>query len=130
MGISAFCGGGVARGTDRDWTELVDDPGWPIVPQFGGGVSFLDAIGFRYYLPVLMLRELEGGCAVVALEFHLTHDEGESGRYHLTQWSLLDGTQRRCVRRFLRYMAALEQASGTSVGPWAEALHSYWERVE
>jgi hypothetical protein len=41
-----------ARDRDRDWswTDLVDDPDWQI-GQGSGGLTFLDAIGFRYYLP-------------------------------------------------------------------------------
>lgn len=46
--------------TDRSWEELVDDPRWG--PDTGwGGYSFLDAIGFRYYLAPAMVRAVRSG---------------------------------------------------------------------
>lgn len=49
-----------ARAKDKDisWKELVTDPHWRPLPGVGG-FSFLDAIGFRYYLPAAMIRTLE-----------------------------------------------------------------------
>jgi hypothetical protein len=51
-----------ARKTDRDhrWADLAYDETWIAGPGVGGW-SFLDAIGFRYYLPAGMIRMLTAG---------------------------------------------------------------------
>src|SRR5690349_23011941 len=90
-----------AREIDRDlsWTELVDDESWEDSPGVGGW-SFLDAIGFRYYLPAAMLRQLHGK-GVDAFPFHLTLSKWFLADYTRSQWSLLDERQARCVRDFV-----------------------------
>lgn len=49
-----------AEDTDRCWTELAYDADWNIGPA-SGGWSFLDPIGFQYYLPAAMIRRLVFG---------------------------------------------------------------------
>lgn len=112
---------------DRSWTELVDNRKWD--PGFGiGGYCFLDAIGFRYYLPPAMIRCIRSGFDE-GIAFHLTR-EGRL-RHMGAQWSLLDQRQQRCVARFLRFMVAHTEADGDEFfrKRWDEPLQRYWEGV-
>jgi|GEM_PF-806959 len=137
-----------ARALDREprWEALVDDPAWSTEEGFGqAAFSFLDPIGFRYYLGLAMLRCLRRGYDV-GIELHLTiHREydpmaglapapSERWReYYLRKWSALDERQRRCVARFLRFMLSLAETGTDEHGPdeWGaegarDALDSYW----
>jgi hypothetical protein len=136
-----------AKDPDRPWAELVDDPSWD--PDQGwGGFSFLDAEGFRYYLPPAMLRTIRDVEPQWSLAHHLTLDEpptrpDRDHRAHtLDKWSLLDKRQRRCVKRFLEFMDAramheYEQTirdhpshrPGASISPWLTALNSSWASI-
>jgi len=140
-----------ARLLDREssWTELADDPKWD--PNCGiGGFSFLDPIGFRYYLPAAMIKSLREGpySEVGFLSFQLTlippplpgpimnrmaskanESDKEMRAYILKQWSALDDRQRRAVRSFLAFMAEAEQSQGGG-DSWQEALNSYWHDFE
>lgn len=119
-----------ASDMDRDWTELVTGDAMRPAIAFGGP-SFLDAIGFRYYLPALMLRAFDDEGDNNSLIFHLTLGDGECREYFAKQWSLLDRRQRLCVKRFVRYMVALCREQGYGMEEeWAEAYASYWEGVE
>src|SRR5262249_2266185 len=93
-----------ASDTDRTWAELVDDPEWKVFAGVGGW-SFLDAIGFRYYLPAATIRCIRSGHDE-GVQFHLTLSDRESGlrEYTKTTWSLLDERQCRCVARFVDCM--------------------------
>lgn len=117
-----------ASDTDRAWTELVDDPEWR--PDSGwGGFSFLDAIGFRYYLPAAMLRSVREG-ENAGIKFHLTvPPRGDTLRQHgLEQLSLLNQRQARCVARFIRFMIEWRKLEGGGLDEewWGEALASHW----
>ncbi len=51
-----------ARASDAEqcWEDLVDDPNWD--EGIGvGGFTFLDAIGYRYYIAPAMIRSLYNG---------------------------------------------------------------------
>jgi hypothetical protein len=105
--------------TDSTWMDVVKDPPWP---HAWGSFSYLDAIGFRYYLAAAMVRALQGHLGedddMLNLHFHLTLPAvGDKLRdYTLEQWSLLDANQGRCVGRFLIKMGG------------DRALKSYWKR--
>jgi hypothetical protein len=131
-----------ARGRDwkYGWQDLVDEPSWD--PSYGGDGSwaFLDPIGFRYYLPAAMTRCVKTG-EPRDLRWLLQLSPREGGRRVLDErWSRLDASQRRCIRRFLRYMVALDEhqdaqdqpdwwepSFGTSAEEWRKALADYWE---
>ncbi|VAX39837.1 hypothetical protein MNBD_PLANCTO03-354, partial [hydrothermal vent metagenome] len=121
-----------ARAMDNDthWTELLHGDAMSPAIAFGGP-SFLDAIGFRYYLPVLMLKAFDDEADNNGLMFHLTLGEGEFEAYSREHWSLLDRRQRLCVKRFVRYMVEQSKEQGYGMEEeWAEVLASYWERME
>ena len=111
---------------DRHWSELVDDRRWE--PDCGiGGFSFLDAIGFRYYLPAAMKRSLASG-GDEGIQFHLTYREDKLAPWRSEKHSLLNDRQRRCIARFLRYMIEFARAREwlLDAGYWQEALDSHW----
>ena len=120
-----------ARERDKDttWTELLENPEWNPSPGMGGW-SFLDPIGFRYYLPAGMMRSIREGYNV-GIAFHLTLAEDHLKNWHLQKWSLLDDRQRLCVRRFLEYMAKVDEEDGYIgyFGEWVAALNSYWNHA-
>jgi hypothetical protein len=119
-----------ARASDKDrhWSELLDDERF--VPGGVGGFSFLDAIGFRYYLPVVMSRQVAQPTTPMMHEI-LTLDKGRTRQYRLDQWALFDAPQRRAIARFLQFMAKWTEAPPTDVDnawyhPWSDSLKSYW----
>jgi hypothetical protein len=118
-----------SRDTDRHWTDLLDDPKWTCENMYGG-FSFLDPIGFRYYLPVAMINILRSDDPHSTLAFHLTlPPPGNDLRSHTkAQWSELNDAQRRCIREFLRYMIEFSQSRDDEVAAdtWREALMSAW----
>jgi len=48
-----------AQDTETSWQELIDDSEWQ--PELSFDWYFLDAIGFRYYLPAAMIRCVRSG---------------------------------------------------------------------
>jgi hypothetical protein len=122
-GTSKECA--VARASDKDtqWQQVVDDLNWS--PDSGvGGFNFLDPIGYRYYLPAAMTCVIFGRDNGM-LPYHLTAS-GPNDEFRMELWSLLNAEQRRCVRRFLEYMARTEEDE-TDAELWSDALDSYWK---
>ena len=123
-----------ARDKDASWTQLVDDQHWN--PDRGiGGFSFMDAIGFRYYLPAAMIRCIRSGYDE-GIQFHL--DAGGSTEelraYNIGQLSALDMRQRQCVASFIRYMIAVSALQDDhehyDAKAWLAALDSYWAEAK
>lgn len=122
-----------ARATDahRPWIGYARDRTWCVGPGVGG-FTFLDALGYRHYLPAAMIRcltdpEADNSCG--SMPYHLTL--GEPPEYQLDQWSLLDERQRRCTARFVRWMATIEpegEWAGHNVEDWVTAYKSYWNQ--
>lgn len=119
-----------ARAQDRDarWQDLLDDPEWR--PDMGvGGWSFLDAIGFRYYLPAGMVAAVRQGWDSGIIS-HLQLPEGDLREWQHDKWSLLNLPQRRCVKRFLQYMGVLMAILEDNFENCANvALESYWKKI-
>jgi hypothetical protein len=115
-----------AKDAESSWQALVDDERWD--PEMGiGGWSFLDPVGFRYYLPAAMMRGLKTGYDV-GIQFHLTLPKRFLREHTLTNWSLLDPGQRYAVARFIRTMIEIEEDSGDpiNVANWRRTFASYW----
>lgn len=126
--------------SDSTWQEVLDNPHW--TPDVGwGGFSFLDSIGFRYYLAPAMIRALLGRSTGMAffLTLGTTLDKefleelaglqmpsSEAMDTHsLETWSQLNQAQRICVARFLRHMAR-----GNEEPEWREAYDRYWHQFD
>ncbi len=120
---------------ERGWTQLVDDPEWDNTGI--GGFSFLDPIGFRYYLPAAMCRVLLGNWSG-DLAFHLTLPPNPAnprhalrrGNHCLQMWSSLEDLQRQCVARFVRFMISRDEADDDTPSEWRDVYSSYWHLVE
>jgi hypothetical protein len=124
---------------DRDWLEVARDPRWRMDPGLGG-FSFLDPIGFRYYLAAAMWRlvnEPDSG----DISYHLQRSQHDRGREK--RWSLFEPRQVRTVARFVAYMhrsqppiteaPELNDLNSTSEAyscffPYGHALQMYWQR--
>ena len=114
-----------ARSEDHDtsWEELANDPTWRVDMGIGG-FSFMDPIGYRYYLPAAMTVAARGGPSE-RLNFSLTLAQVKNLRqYKLDQWSLLNHPQCLAVRHFIEYMLDYDWE-----GDWREALDRYWKCV-
>ncbi len=137
-----------AKDTDHDWHELVYDANWRPDCTVGGW-GFLDPISFRYYLPAAMTRCVNSG-EDEGIVHHLILDpppEEQRGWLRralrwpnvrertLKRWSGLNLAQQRCIRDFLRYMAATDKSEEVWAkfrwsSTWAKALASYWDSVK
>jgi hypothetical protein len=128
-GTEEACAAARAQDRDRSWEQLVDDPNWNLESGLGR-FSFLDAIGFRYYLAPAMIRAVRSG-QDSGIQFHLmlSCPGGSGNAYKLEQWSQLDARQRSCIAAFLSHMAAWADHQGWEVERdwWREALASYWD---
>lgn len=118
-----------ARKKDKEasWPELVDSD-WRDCPGVGGW-SFLDPIGFRYYLPAAMVRGIRKGASDIS--FWLTPSAGKLDAWSLNKWSLLDERQRNCVKSFVSLMGECERevAEGEwEADEWLEA-REYWDQI-
>lgn len=131
----------MARRKDREhgWKSLLDNLEWN--PEVGvGGFVFLDAAGFRYYLPAAMarcLREKEGWLTFERLSHSLNWSVPQLHKDNLEQSRLLDLRQRQCVALFLvysshRYAAERGNEEGwwapLDQNEWAKALENHWNR--
>ena len=123
-----------ARDLDKSWEEVANDPVWhDHYERRVGSFSFLDPIGYRYYLPAAMLVAI-GEIFYEWLCYSLTLSRQPGLRkYKLEQWSLLDDRQRLCVCHFIEYMiewsAREELYKDALADDWKKALDSYWKDV-
>lgn len=108
---------------DRAWADLVLDRSWSFEVGIGG-FSFLDPIGFRYYLPAAMVRSIAAPWDS-SLAFQLTA-EGDLADHMRNKWSLLNDEQLAVVARFVRFMA--DHVDDEDFEEWGEAYRSEWWR--
>lgn len=118
-----------ARALDREpgWEHLVDDPKW-LTEQLAGGITFLDAIGFRYYIAPLMLRAMRERSGDFLASSLTLKEEAECAELSRSQWRLLNDRQSLCIARFLQFMDAVEDLEDLPCGQWEQALNRYWRR--
>ncbi len=118
--------------SDTRWQDIADDPNWSHGAGLGG-FSFLDPIGFRYFLPAAMIQAIRSP-QDEGIQFHLTipPPDDHLREHRLNQISLLDDRQKRCVRRFIEYMIAVWEAEDVEYclerEAWREALQSHWHQ--
>jgi hypothetical protein len=112
-----------ARAPDEkhDWRKLVSDNELARV----NGLCFYDAAGLHFHLPAYLslavtdFEREEADNVLDSLMFNLTH----FSEYNLARFSILDSTQRQCVREvlvFLRDEYELESAE------LDQAIEGYW----
>ena len=104
---------------ERSWDVLVDPEKWKPHPSWGG-FSFIDPIGFRYYVAPAMIRMLTiEGEQVLHLSV-LERDDPEL-------FSALNSRQSRCIASYLEWMldSKLESGEMSDASPYESALE-YW----
>ncbi len=110
---------------DSQWSELIASPYWEPFPGIGG-FTFINAEGFRYYLPPTMIRFL---CEDISEWFDghlLRHIADFTGAQSLPLWT---EAQLRCIARFISFMARHDPDGESSDTPnvWAKALDQRWK---
>lgn len=111
--------------TDNHWSELIDNAKWRPFPGTGG-FSFINAEGFRYYLPPTMIRFL-GGDVSEWFPGHLLGDIERFVEPHLLQ--LWTAEQLCCIAKFISFMSRHDEVScyrADEPNPWAEAMNKRW----
>jgi hypothetical protein len=112
-GTEAECAKARASDTERSWDELLRRTDWNPFPGTGG-FNFVDAIGFRYYLPA-------------AMTYCLRTDEWQDISFFLHNrgdlMSLFSDDQLLATKRFVGFMLADARRRGARV----EAV--FWEDV-
>ncbi|MBX3381197.1 MAG: hypothetical protein KF805_13970 [Phycisphaeraceae bacterium] len=112
---------------DNQWEELVSDESW-LADGIGGGFAFLDPIGFRYYLPAAMIRELNEHASSGIERYLNLPPRGAKGRdSHLKQRALLNERQGRCTAAFVRFAIDREKNSDNPEGELLRILEFAWE---
>ncbi|MFZ4574173.1 MAG: DUF6714 family protein [Phycisphaerales bacterium] len=110
--------------TDTHWSQLVDRPSWVPFPGVGG-FSFINAEGFRYYLPPTMIRFLRGEDVHEAWALLAPIDQFTTNE-NLPLWT---EPQLQTIARFIDFMArhdpdALRDPDDPN--QWANAITQRW----
>jgi hypothetical protein len=111
-----------ARAADRDshWSTLVEDSNWQPFPGVGG-FSFIDEVGFRYYLPATMIRFLQGDIS----EWYPGHLLFVVDRFVSQLDPCWNAAQLRAIARFVAFMSQHDpDEDGRQM--WEKALKSKW----
>jgi hypothetical protein len=111
--------------------EIIDD--WSRVPLGElerDCVAHLDALGFRYYIPALMLSVLghydSSSMRVIGTLKGLYPEKDHSWEYHLHRYSLLNATQKAAIARFLAELPKLVALDSEGQKTVERALRNYW----
>ena len=111
--------------------EIIDD--WSRVPLDElerDSVAHLDALGFRYYIPALMLSVLEhydsSSMRVIGTLTGLYPKKGNTWEYHMQRYSLLDAAQKITIARFLAELPKLVELDSEGQRTVERAFRNYW----
>jgi len=110
--------------------EVTDD--WKAIPSSilddADCFVHLDAKGFRYYIPALMLRLLENydrGSMMVISTLRILYPKKESSEYW---YSLLTKEQRRAIAHYLKTLPSLVELQGEDRPVVERAFRNYWSK--
>jgi len=111
--------------------EIIDD--WELV-QLGeldrDSVAHLDALGFRYYIPALMLSVLKhydsSSMRVIGTLTGLYPKKDNAWEYHMQRYSLFDATQKTAIAQFLEALPKLVDLDSTDKSTAERAVRDYW----
>jgi hypothetical protein len=108
-----------AHSASRAPGEIVDD--WSRIPLDElerNRIAHLDAGGFRYYIPALMLSVLKhyhsGSMRVVGTLNSLYPKKGDSWEYHMLRYSLLNSAQKTAIAAKLLGRIPATKSDGTA----------------
>ena len=112
-------------------TEVTND--WSRVPLEElerDCTAYLDAEGFRYYIPALMLSVLNhydpASMRVIGTLSDLYPKRDNTWEYHMHRYSLLDLAQRKAIARFLALLPELVELDHQDQKIVPRALRNYW----
>lgn len=113
-------------------SEVTDD--WTALPlaelERYPYLSYLDAKGFRYYIPAFLLSLLEDaskGSMRVITTLASLRPSREHWSYSMAQYALLDETQRAAVATFLLYLQDDPHLDAEDQKLVFRALECYWQ---
>jgi hypothetical protein len=93
--------------------------------------AHLDALGFRYYIPALMLSVLDhyepSSMRVIGTLTGLYPKKGNSWEYHIHRYSLLNAAQKAAIARFLVALPKLVELDSEGQKLVSRALRNYWD---
>jgi hypothetical protein len=93
-------------------------------------IAHLDALGFRYYIPALMLSVLNhyesSSMRVVGTLTGLYPKKGNSWGHHMHRYSLLNPAQKTSIARFLAALPKLVELDFEGQKVVSRALRNYW----
>lgn len=122
----------VARRKDEcdDWKKVAADDKWD-PDSWRQPWPFLDAEGFRYYLPAAMARLVHTE-NVAFVDDALCGGPAKQDSQNGARFALLNDQQRHCVSRFLRYMidVSIVRDNDGDLEAWQRAYESYWHKLE
>ena len=111
--------------------EIVDD--WSRVPLDElerNCIAHLDAGGFRYYIPALILSVLKhydsGSMRVIGTLNSLYPKRDDSWEYQMLRYSLLNHAQKTAIARFLAALPKLVELDFEDQKVVPRALRNYW----
>ena len=111
-------------GITNDWSQVRLDE------LEGGGIAHLDALGFRYYLPALMLSVLNhyesSSIRVIGTLTALYPKRDESWEYHMHRYSLLNPAQKSAIALFLVALPKLVELDIEGQKVVERGLRNYW----
>jgi len=107
-----------------DWSQI------PLDELERDCISHLDALGFRYYIPALMLSVLNhyesSSMRVIGTLGGLYPKKDSSWEYHMHRYSLLSPAQKTAIARFLTALPKLVELDFQDQKVVPRALRNYW----
>ena len=125
-GFKAEPGSAVPAGAEitDDWSRI------PLSELERDCVAHLDALGFRYYIPALMLSVVDryepSSLRVIGTLSGLYPEKGSGWEYHMHRYSLLNPTQKSSIARFLAALPKLVELDLEGEKIVSRALRNYW----
>jgi hypothetical protein len=94
--------------------------------------AHLDAIGFRYYIPALMLSVLDhyesASMRVIGTLSGLYPKKDSAWEYHINRYSLLNDAQKSAIAHFLSELPKLVDLDSEHQKIVPRALRNYWSK--
>jgi hypothetical protein len=102
----------------------------PLDELEGACIAHLDALGFRYYIPALMLSVLNhyesSSMRVIGTLIGLYPKKDDGWEYHMHRYSLLNAAQKTAIARFLEALPKMVQLDFEDLKIVPRALRNYW----
>jgi len=94
-------------------------------------LAHLDAKGFKYYIPALMLRLMDNyvSCSMMAIgTLSGLYPKKDNLDYHLERYSLLNTEQRNAISKYLKYLPELVNLETEDKKVVERAFNNYWHQ--